>query len=1235
MSPRQHFTDWNVTQYFKPNWDSPGLASRRSGRIRVGPCTVVSAFGFWIWQFRFAWALLGSLCGLCAGAEPNATNTFEEVLRAKHPGYVVMTNGEVHFLPANTTVAPPPASLDQKLDSGEGLRTGDFGRATVSLITGPKIGLRRLTQLRIEKSDAGGNLSVQLPQGGLYINTHGQPQSVRIKTPQVIGQPHGTEFLVEVDSTANRTEVTMFDGEVQLTNEFGSVQVTNGWQAVAESNQAPRLVARIEATNLVQWWIYYPGVLDANELDLAVADREELAASLTAYRQGDLRRALELYPNYPAPAPPRTDARRCYLAGLLLGVGAVDLARTHLHQADPHAPLVRALNLMIQAVTGQSKNNLQLASALPAPTTSSELLALSYAHQAAHDLKAALSLARAAVTNSPEFGYGWARVAELEFSFGRTRAAREAVQRALALSPQNAQAHALNGFLQAAENRIPVALAAFAEAIRLDSALANGWLGRGLCRIRLGETRAGREDLQTAAILEPHRSLLRSYAGKALSDAGDRVQARKELAYAGELDENDPTPWLYSALEKWRENLVNAAITDLEKSQVLNDNRSLFRSRLLLDQDRAVRSANLAGVYRDAGMTETSLGEAARAVTYDYANDSAHLFISDSFNELRDPTRFNLRYETVWFSELLLANLLAPVGAGRLSQTVTAQEYSKLFEADGVGIANDTFARSDGQIWERASQFGTFRNTSWALDFDYQHNNGVRPNNDLDRFEWYTTFKQQITPADTILLLIKYENYSSGDNFQYYDPKLITYPTNLAGNVVATNYAYRPNYRFEEHQEPILVGGYQHEWSPGVRTLLLGGRLVNEQKFSDLQVANLMLIEDRLTGKVTKTDATPMDVRLTDELEIYTASLGQVFERERFSCVAGAQWQGGNFHFANTLANSPLPTRFLPPVNASFSEPFNRVTGYGYLTVEPIEKLWLIGGVSCDYLEMPVNFRSPPQSAGTEERDLIGPKAALIWNPLPALTLRGIYSRSLGGVSLDESYRLEPTQLAGFPQAFRTVISESVVGSVAAPVYDVYGVALDFKLGRGTYGGLQFDHIESEVERTIGVFRAVKSRSPFLPSSTAEHLAYAENSLAVNLNQLVGDCVVVGLNYRLMRAELGKTYPELSATPGGGQSSENSWLHQLGGYVLYNHPSGFFARFDARYYQQSNSDPAEPGDDFVQLDLQAGYRFFQRRAELSVGILNLTGQDYHLNPLTVYSELPRERVFMARFSFRF
>ena len=91
------------------------------------------------------------------------------------------------------------------------------------------------------------------------------------------------------------------------------------------------------------------------------------------------------------------------------------------------------------------------------------------------------------------------------------------------------------------------------------------------------------------------------------------------------MDPQDPTSWLYSALLNQEENRVNDAVTDLENSQELNQNRSVYRSRLLLDQDQAVRGANLASIYRDAGMSDVSMHEAGRAVNDDYANYSAHL----------------------------------------------------------------------------------------------------------------------------------------------------------------------------------------------------------------------------------------------------------------------------------------------------------------------------------------------------------------------------------------------------------------------------------------------------------------------------------------------------------------------------------------------------------------------------------------------------------------------------------
>src|SRR5439155_9327414 len=163
-------------------------------------------------------------------------------------------------------------------------------------------------------------------------------------------------------------------------------------------------------------------------------------------------------------------------------------------------------------------------------------------------------------------------------------------------------------------------------------------------------------------------------------------------------------------------NRINEAVRDLEKSQELNQNRRVYRSRLLLDQDRAVRSANLANAYRDAGMFDVSVREAGRSVSADYANYSAHLFLANSYDQLRDPNGINLRYETPAESEYLIANLLAPVSAGTLSQTISQQEYSRLFERDHLGVVSSTEYLSRGAWTQSGAQFGTLQYSSYDLE---------------------------------------------------------------------------------------------------------------------------------------------------------------------------------------------------------------------------------------------------------------------------------------------------------------------------------------------------------------------------------------------------------------------------------------------------------------------------------------------------------------------------------------
>ena len=162
----------------------------------------------------------------------------------------------------------------------------------------------------------------------------------------------------------------------------------------------------------------------------------------------------------------------------------------------------------------------------------------------------------------------------------------------------------------AAQNKTKLA-PQFERAIELDPSLANAWLGRGLVRIRSGDSAEGRADLLTAAALEPQRGFLRSYLAKAWTDANKNDLAAHEIELAKGLNPQDPTAWLYSALLKYQQNRINEAVRELEHAQTINTNRAVYRSGFLLDQDQAVRSANLARIYRDAGMIDWSIREAA------------------------------------------------------------------------------------------------------------------------------------------------------------------------------------------------------------------------------------------------------------------------------------------------------------------------------------------------------------------------------------------------------------------------------------------------------------------------------------------------------------------------------------------------------------------------------------------------------------------------------------------------
>jgi tetratricopeptide (TPR) repeat protein len=1126
------------------------------------------------------------------------------------------------------------ATAGQPLAIHDKIRTGEDSRAAVRMTDLSVLRIDELTTIEITSpSTASDKPGLNVKDGTTYFFSREKSREMRIQTPAANGAMRGTEFVVKVAANGSTT-LTMLDGEVELSNPQGSVVVTSGEQAKVDVGGAPRKTAVLEAINVIQWCLYYPGVLDLKELGYG----QEANRSISAYNQGDLLAALAAYGHGTRSG---SNADKVYHAGLLLAVGQVDKAKPLLHATSPGTPGRQALLTLIAAVTLQPRPDSN------PPKTASDWIAESYYLQSQANLPAALEAAKRATEIDPEFGFAWTRVAELHFSFGRVPQAKAALDKGVQLSPRNPAAHALLGFLFSAENKIDQAKGAFENAMAIDGALGNAWLGRGLCLIRQGRDEDGRRDLQVAAALEPNRAFFHSYLGKAFSNVGNEPKARLELERAKTLDPRDPTPWIYSAIENKQDSRINEAVRDLEKSQELNDNRRVYRSQFLLDQDRAVRSANLAAIYQADGMEDVSVREAARGVDSDYATASSHLFLANSYNALRDPERINLRYETPWFNELLLANLLAPVGGGPLSQYVSEQEYSKLFEADRFGISSTSTYFSTGEIRETASQFGIFGNVSYSLDTEFQYDNGRRPNNEITRSESYGQVKLQLTPQDTIFFQTKYQDVREGDLLQYYDQ------ANAA-----------PGLHFRELQQPaIILAGYHHEWAPGIHTLLLAGRLADEIFFSQhnsnadtntfLQsgvqpnVSRSLVLVHNANGDLVDTLVLPLDLAYHNTFTTYTGELNQIWETDANTLVFGARFQSGEFHTSDLLDNPPaFAAAFfnIPPAIQDFNTSLERQSYYIYDTWRPFRTLSVTGGLSYDRLEFPTNYRNAPIVGGEDTRDRLSPKAGVIWNPAGNLFVRGAYTQSLGGVSFDQSVGLEPNQVAGFNQVFRSIISESVVGSVAAPTYDTAGILIEDRFSTGTYVGIQGTVLQSDVDRTVGIFDAFlapfggRINPPIVPSSTPQQLHYEEQGFLATFNQLLGDEWSVGARYQFTHSRLQTVFSEVpTAVVPGADHLEKATLHQGQLFALYNHRSGFFARLEGYWARQSNVgySPDIPGDDIFQLNAYVGYRFRRNFGDFTVGFLNLTDQDYKLNPLNYYDELPRERTLVVRVRFNF
>lgn len=639
-----------------------------------------------------------------------------------------------------------PVRLNDTFSPGDRIQTGKYCRIAIVLANDTVLRINESTSVVFSGIQEERSFLVELIQGAVHFFSR-KARSLKVTTPFVNALVEGTEFLVKVET--DHTLISLFEGRVLADNAQGSRLLSKGQSVVAYAGQAPALKAIARPRDAVQWTLYYPSIIDfdinGGQSPYPEELRSKLNQSMAAQRRGDVDRALDIIDS--AGKNIGDAAFYIYRAGLSLTVGRAAQALADIQRAmDLQADNDRAYALRAIIAVAQNRKAAAYADAQKAvalnPDSAAAHIALSYAHQARFNLAEATQAAQTAVKKAPGHAIARARLAELRLSSGDLNGALRAAQRAVDLNPNNSRARTVLGYANLTRINIASAKENFDKAIELDSAAPLPRLGLGLAKIRQGHLASGRADIELAAGLDPGNALIRSYLGKAYFDEKRSPLEARQLEIAKELDPMDPTPWFYDAIRKQTQNRPVEALQDLQKSIELNNHRAVYRSRLLMDEDLAARSASLGRIYNDLGFEELALRQGWRSLQADPSNYSAHRLLADSYSS-------RPRHEIARVSELLQAQLLQPLSLTPV-QPQLAESNLLIPEGAGPGSAsfnefNPLFARNrisaqidglvgDNSTWgEEIALSGIYNRISGSVGQYHYETDGFRDNNDLDQ----------------------------------------------------------------------------------------------------------------------------------------------------------------------------------------------------------------------------------------------------------------------------------------------------------------------------------------------------------------------------------------------------------------------------------------------------------------------------------------------------------------------
>lgn len=880
-----------------------------------------------------------------------------------------------------------PATEAMALLPGDELAVADPGLVALQLSDGSYVRVPSGSKMRFP----GEERSIGLLAGVMHFFSHSE-QHPTVVTEHVTAAIRGTEFTAAIGD--QETTIWVFSGAVEGASPGGTASLHSGQGARFKRGAAPQLFAVLSSERAVQWSLFTP-ILGVDH-DLALFERggELERQAVAKMRAGDPVGALMVLPKDGGEICSSVVILRARLHVLLGNAekGSQALAACvsrSIIRGDSHAPqfaLAAATLSLVSLMRGDTAraNDLSQRAVAVDGELASVKIARSFLLQETGDLEGALAaVGEVDVHSDPDLR---ARRAEVLFMFGKVPQARAILE---GLPARSWYADTVLGFVLLADRSFDDARSAFERAAEAESGAGLPQLGLGLLAVHGGDLVAGRRHFERATALEPSRALYRSYLAKSYFESDTYAPAAPEYERAMELDPNDPTPYLYRSFMRLAENRPIEALRDIEGARDRSEKRSVYRSRMLLDQDAAVQSASLARTYRDLGFVERGKIEAIAAMTADYQNASAHRLLS----EIQD----NVFSADASLSERRIADLFAPLSINvvdSIGSSVSLNEYSSLFERDGrrTGVS---------------SSFASFQ--------------------DIGKTGVFSAHKE----GNVVTGLSATGVISNG---------LDTSPRSSEGRAAASLQA-QPSWAnrffvegrgvFGEDSDKVdtshfdtgsFSAGALHRFSPDVSAIFQSSFERGREKFQQRSIDDDVALSLQADGvREDYIVATLADASINRYSSLWVNE-GQLIARtgnvSSLFTVRSATTSNDSYDNRLILEDETgiLDGQEIPLTSSAPAHLQSEVVSYlGTITLT--KEMFLNVGGSYEQVEWS-GFEEPPFDANSSSRSRVNPKVGLLYRPSATIMYRIGYGESLGKGMQADLASVEPTLIGGITQRF-------------------------------------------------------------------------------------------------------------------------------------------------------------------------------------------------------------------------